>query len=330
MNPEEAEREKRIDRIFSPYAFDQMDKYIQAQADPTHVRFVHYTSADAALRIIQSKRVWMRNATSMSDFSEVQHGYTMLSKLFAGGDHNQMFTDALDACFPGTAREAREIFDSWRNDISLNTYIASIAEHPTSEDLHGRLSMWRAFGGSRNPVRVAIVVKVPMSVLDAGVFNLVFSPVAYLDDQQVAEQFLRAMVSIRESQNFLKSVGRDRVVRAAFNMLTAGVTCQKHKGFEEEREWRLVYAPSRWPCELIESSTETIAGVPQIVYKIPYDSSTKGVPAHFDLARLIDRIIIGPSTYPWSMVEAFAEALKNAGVTPLENRVFASTIPVRL
>lgn len=55
-----------------------MQKYFQSQPAPTHVRFVHYTSADAALKIIRSKRIWMRNdqiaATLLEDsFEETEH-----------------------------------------------------------------------------------------------------------------------------------------------------------------------------------------------------------------------------------------------------------------
>ena len=38
-------------------------------------RFVHYTSADNALKIIRTKRLWMRNTTCMADYREVEHGY---------------------------------------------------------------------------------------------------------------------------------------------------------------------------------------------------------------------------------------------------------------
>jgi hypothetical protein len=47
-------------------------------------KFVHYTTAEAALSIIRSKRLWMRNATCMADYSEVTHGYRYLTGAFGG------------------------------------------------------------------------------------------------------------------------------------------------------------------------------------------------------------------------------------------------------
>ena len=37
-------------------------------------------------------------------------------------------------------------------------------------------------------------------------------------------------------------------------MLVAGVTCLKHEGFHEEREWRVLYAPNRTASPLMEHS----------------------------------------------------------------------------
>jgi hypothetical protein len=122
-------------------------------------RFAHYTSADAAVSIIKTKRIWMRNTTCMSDYREVQHGYEMLRWFFSDNAKVGSFIEALDGCCSGVAQDAINLFDQWWNNIQFSTYIASISEHDDKEDLHGRLSMWRAFGG--NAARVAIVFKVP-------------------------------------------------------------------------------------------------------------------------------------------------------------------------
>src|SRR6266567_245121 len=169
--PEEVELGKRLESIFSPHAVSQMQEFFKKQPDQTQARFVHYTSAEAALRIIGSKRIWMRNVTCMSDYSEVQHGFRILNNIFSEPSKRKIFDEALDACAPGAAAEAIKLFNSWWADISLNTYITSISEHDEKEDRHGRLSMWRAFGG--NVARVAIVFKVSSSLLNAGVFNLI-------------------------------------------------------------------------------------------------------------------------------------------------------------
>jgi len=79
----------------------------------------------------------------------------------------------------------------------------------------------------------------------------------------------------------------------------------------------------------MEASTEFVGGVPQIIYKIPLDVAASPVLAELDLAKMFDRLIIGPSPYPLVMCDAFTEALKAAGIPDAENRVRASGIPIR-
>jgi hypothetical protein len=62
----------RLEAIFMPYGRRQRDgayeKLKKSGATDERLRFVHYTSAEAALSIIRSKRIWMRNTTCMSDY----------------------------------------------------------------------------------------------------------------------------------------------------------------------------------------------------------------------------------------------------------------------
>jgi Protein of unknown function (DUF2971) len=322
--------ELRIERIFHPYATEQMESFANKQGDG-QVSFVHYTSAKAAFGIIKSKCIWMRNVTAMSDFSEVQIGMSFLKEALYGNDGKGLkaLTEAVDGCAMGATTEALQILEKSRADIRFNTYLACISEHDKEEDQHGRLSMWRAFGTTE--VRVAIVLKFPYSLLRAGVFNLVVSPVAYFGKEQVEAELYRIVQNIQDNLDFLRSAGRERVARAIYAMFAAAVTCVKHKGFSEEREWRLIYAPVRLHSPLIQPSTEEIGGIPERIYKIPLDANLPGAPEglkQLDLARLFHHLIIGPARYPFSMFEAFREALQNAGVP--EPRIEPSGIPIRL
>ena len=113
-----------------------------------------------------------------------------------------------------------------------------------------------------------------------------------------------------------------------FNIFVAIVTCVKHAGFYEEREWRAMYSPNRHPSALIDASIETVRGVPQVVYQLPLDAARSDALADLDLYRMLDHLIIGPSFYPWVMYDAFVKALSAAGVTDASNRVVVSGIPI--
>jgi hypothetical protein len=325
ISPQQVLINQQLEAIFHPLAKAQRDA-LYTQNPPT--RFVHYTSADAALKIITSKRLWMRNATCMADYQEVQHGYNILFRYFADVQKREAFIQSLEQCAPGVANEAINLFDHWRFDIAANTYIASVSEHGVGEDDHGRLSMRRAFGDAK-VARVAIVIKVPFYSAAQDQLKIIFSPVAYLNESE-SHQVLDAVVkNVCCNVSLLASIDRSDLVARIFNMFVAGVSCVKHKGFHEEREWRVIYFPNRNTSSLIDSSTETIGGVPQVVYRLPLDGTRAAVLADLDICHMIDRVIIGPSFYPLVMYDAFVKALSAGGLIDAHKRVVRSDIPIR-
>jgi len=315
--------------IFMPRATEHGQRLYAGEES---ARFAHYTSAEAALNIIGSKRIWMRNATCMSDYREVHHGFSIVRKFFSDASKRQEFTQAVDQCALGAASEAIDLFfdrfcTAGPSGMPLNTYIASITEHDNGEDMHGRLSMWRAFGSSA--VRVAIILRIPWYTGGAQAANVIFSPVAYLSEANVHADINSVITNVQANRQFLSSLDRPRIVEIVLGMLVAGVACLKHQGFHEEREWRAVYIANRVPEPLMKSSIESFGGVPQTVYKFPLDGTVSEALSGLDLSRIFDRLIIGPSPYPWVIYEAFVAALVQAGVTDAKDRVWPSDIPIR-
>ncbi len=188
--------------------------------------------------------------------------------------------------------------------------------------------MWRAFGA--NVARVAIVINVPWSSEGSKALNIIFSPVAYLKEEQVYDELRTVISNVRTNSDFLRLVGRQPIINMIFRMLMVGVVCLKHEGFHEEREWRAIYAPKLLTPSLMESSTEIIGGIPQPVFKIPIDKTVSDILDDLDLSKLFDRLIIGPSPYPWPMYNSFVAALEEAGVADAGSRVFVSGIPIRI
>lgn len=324
----------KLDSIFMPQGRKQRDNFYRDLQAPEGIasaaRFVHYTTAAAALSIINHKRIWMRNCLCMADYSEVQHGFEILRRFFSDQSKVTAFKTALDSHVPGAAEEALNAFNQWWNDIRLHTYIASISEHDSREDAQGRLSMWRAFGGT-NGSRVALVFSVPWLSGAASVLNIIFSPVAYLTEEEAHGQIYTVMQNITENADYLRSIQREFVVSAVFHMLLTGVTCVKHEGFREEREWRAIYSPRRKPSNYMKSCPKVINAVPQLVYELPLDEQVAPELAGLDFSRILDRLIIGPTQYAGPMFEAFREALDRAGVPPESERqrIFVSGIPIR-
>jgi hypothetical protein len=322
MTPAEIETATRLLSVFLPYAMQQRERVTQ-----TNGRFVHYTSAENALKIINSKRIWMRNTTCMTDFREVIHGRDALNRYF-NQERKRAFIDALDECNRGAAEGAFALFDQWWQNTQLQTYITSISEHDPREDLHGRLSMWRAFGGS-SAARVAIVIRLQLGIGTNLALGSTLSPVRYFTDDELAREFDAVIANVRTNRDFLRAADRNTLINAIFGMLTTAVVCSKHEGFIEEREWRVIHAPRRTPSAILEHSVEVVGGIPQIVYKIPLENNAGAAITGLHPDELIDRVIIGPTQFPWAMYEACVSALDAAGVHNAATRVSVSQIPVR-
>jgi Protein of unknown function (DUF2971) len=317
----------RIMGITMPYALKQMQAVYQRTPGQTHARFIHYTTAEAALSIIRTKRFWLRNTNCMSDYSEVQHGFDIFNHYFLDDAKRKAFVDAFDACIPGAADDAFAAFRNWWQDLRLNTYIACVSEHEDSENMHGRLSMWRAFGGTGT--RVGIVLRFAYVSISAVHLALTFSPVAYLSQSGAHAVVDQVIANVQANRDYLRTLGREYLALVVFQIFASGIVCLKHEGFHEEREWRAIYTPKRWSSPIMESSTEVVAGVPQIVYKVPLDGSASPLIADLDFTQVFDRLIVGPTPYPWPIYGAFVEALKEAGVPNADERVVVSNIPIR-
>ena len=285
-------------------------------------------SAEGAIGILQSKRLWMRNTTCMADYREVQHGFEILQRWF-NEKNTKNFIDTFDQIIPGAAGTALQNFNKWWADLNAyKVFVTSMSEHLMSDDQHGRLSMWRGFGNNAK-VRVALVLRLPVGSLATEATSLIFSPVSYLREPEVGDAMQEVIKRAREKSDFLKQQPPGVIQALLFSTLYAGVTCLKHEGFKEEQEWRAVYNPQAWSSPLIESEMKVIDGVPQEIKKIPLGSDTDPRLYDLDVRSVLDRVIIGPSHFPYAIAQAFIGELKKLGVDNSEGMVFASGTPIR-
>jgi hypothetical protein len=318
-----SEQTLKLRSIFLPYAGDRTKR-----AKENNIRFVHYTSADVALRIFREARVIMRSTLCMNDYLEFEHGLQQLVNFFRPeASTRAAFFNAVNECGANLAEDAIKVFDQWLPHNRSNLYVTCLSEHENDEDTHGRLSMWRAY--SRGSVGVAIVLKNDPFWLESDSLNIFASPVAYLRKDSFDKELLRVVENIKTECSYLKAIERERVTTFLFWTLIYAAACTKHPGFAEEREWRILYFPKLWDSKILERSVENINGVPQPVYKIPL----KNVPAEgiigIEIPEILDRIIIGPSSFPWPLYDAFVSVLKDAGVADAEKKVTVSDIPLR-
>lgn len=313
----------KLASIFLPYASKRRENMIAQNG-----RFVHYTSAGNAIKIIQTRKLWMRNARCMNDYMEVSHGHELLLKFFQDNDRKDSFYRALEPCGNEIARKSLELFDQWWGKIQYNTFICSISEHDPDENKHGRLSMWRAYG--QLSAKAAIVFNVPFQPEDATTgLSIMLSPVAYYSYEDVEKELTEVINNIKNNMNFLLSLESQIIIGHIFAMLVSATISLKHEGFKEEREWRVIYLPDLKASELMSRSIETVNGVPQNIYSIPLEENPTKKVVGISIPQLVERVILGPSEYSLPLREAFKVALEEAGVEDAESRVVVSGIPIR-
>lgn len=305
---------------FLPYATRAADRVRQNDG-----RFAYYTSAATALRILRGREIWMRSTRVMNDFMEVEHGVDCVLQAYKSGAGAALDAE-LDKLFAGISREIRDLFTAWIPGFQADTFVTCLSEHSKEEDQHGRLSMWRAYGGVAG---VALIVNGGVLFRPSDALGAYSSPVAYMEAPAVQQELSTVASNIAANPQLLQSLGREGVKNAIFNMLRFAAVCTKHPAFSEEREWRVVASPALHSSPLLPAQIETVAGIPQRVLKIQLvDHPDKGL-VGLELAQLIERVLIGPCEHSAVIGQALWQALSDAGVPEPHKKLVYTGIPLR-
>lgn len=307
-------------KAFFPYAAKATDR-VQA----TGSRFVYYTTASTAMQILRGREMWMRNTMVMNDFSEVEHGLSCVIEAYKS-DAGIALKRLLENEYEGIMAEIENLFNAWIPGFRRNTFVLCLSEHPPEEDRHGRLSMWRAYGGDAG---VALVVKGDVLFRPSNALAAYSSPVAYLDKEALQCEFDAVATGIAQNAELLRNLGREGTKNAIFHMLRFAAICTKHQAFAEEREWRVVASPVLESSPLLPVEVEVIGGIPQRVLKVKLvDHPDMGLTG-LEPRELIDRILIGPCDHAEVIGQALWQALDLAGVPEAGNKIIYTGIPLR-
>lgn len=311
----------RLFEIFHPKAAQRLVAIKESKR-----RFVHYTSAEAALGILMSQEFWMRDPSCMNDFSEVEYGLRNLEQSYKHSEAGKNFRKAIEQIAPNV--------NPWIDGVYLQSpmtprhenYIACLSEHLDSEDEHGRLSMWRAYGAGGG---VALVLNQKNIIDSPGMLNLIVSPVEYFEQKHFDKVLDEVANNVIKNIDFLKTIQPEQLLPVIVSMFRLAALSTKHPGFREEREWRVIHSPELVQSDYMRRESRSINGVPQTIYKIPLRKVADGVETGAEIAGLVDRIIIGPTNFPAAIGKAFKDVLQSAGVSNPAQRIVFSQIPLR-
>ena len=313
---------------------NEIAKFLYADIDPEqafhkqHPLLAHYTSMQNLENILRENQLWFSNPLYMNDLQEVIVGMKAGYQIFASSAELQT------AC--GSREQFEKLLSYWielhrqfEDQHLVDTYILSTSLHEL-KDNDGKLSMWRGYGG--NGKGAAIVFDTAQLNLNAD-SPLIISKVDYITDSQRQEWLIDRVANLAGllsgkvlDDDDLQSVAYQFFIRLQlFSLLT------KHKGFEEEKEWRVVYMPEKDTQGLLKTMISYINSAKGLEPKLKFNvQPLKGLTVEdFSLSKIVDRIIIGPShSSPFALAMMKRMLLKH-GKPELENRVFSSKIPFR-
>lgn len=311
---------QKTKQVFFPIACQAATR-----AKQTGNRFAYYTTAEVAYSVVKHKRIWMRSTTTMNDYMEMQYGRDLLLNAI-NKEPGAALKAAVDACHPGLFDEAWNLVVAWLPGFMLDTFITCVSEHRPEEDLIGRLSMWRAYGGKTG---VALVFHGGVFELQTPTLGAYSSPVSYYNQNQFSETMELVASNISSNREYVSAMPREFVKNTLFTMFRFAVLCTKHPGFAEEKEWRIVASPALQASNLLQPDIAVVRGVPQPILKIPLEDFPEHGIVGMVIPQLIDRVIIGPCDFPHVTFRALWTALNQSGVENPEQIIVQSNIPLR-
>ena len=312
------QEKERFLRIFCPGEVERLDD-IRGNA-----KLVYYTRADTAKSIIQNREIWFRNAALMSDFSEISYGLKLLTNAVSG-PVGESFGRTANGLFPDATGSAGVLLKPMIPDWHLETYLSCWSLHHPSEDQNGRLSMWRAYGD------VALVLRNRAFHAFGDESGMQSLPVNYFSLSDCAAQVEQVAENIRSNAASIQGEGRRKFEEDLAQMAFLYAIRTKHPGFAEEEEWRVWFRPADNPGgkAIFKEKVVVIDGIPQRVWALPLKNAPRKGLHNANIGSLLDRIIIGPTAYPYVSATAFVRLLEGVGVRDAADRVVVSEIPLR-
>lgn len=189
--------------------------------------------------------------------------------------------------------------------------------------------MWRGYGADGGGICFVLDTK---KIEPNENSPIILAPVNYATTEERfdwIEQQIKLLAELlnhsEKTDNELNAIAWHWIERLkVFSLFT------KHIGFQEEKEWRLVYLSDRdsersfYPMFGYHTSNKGVE--PKLKLKIA-QTPNGDVPLSFE--RLVDRIILGPTASSVLSIRSLARMLEIKNNKKLIEKIHASTIPYR-
>lgn len=292
------------------------------------LKLAHYTSAAVALKIIDNKEIWLNNVTNMNDYREVELGKNLLARTFNKTDEGNRLKDILNQISEKLSEELIIRYNSIFNGLD-RTYAFCLTEHKKDYDKYGKLSMWRAYAPKNG---IALILNIAPFIKECSKTTAFTIPMFYYEYEEFQNKFKNFVDKAQNNLDIFNNITKEEVLDFFYRKFLVSVLSLKHKGFEEEKEWRILYNDAIYTKDnIIKEEVKEIHGVPRIIKILNFESlNDKNSDYSTKLNDILYKIIIGPSDNPKHLQEIFIKKLADNCVTNAESKVVISEIPVRI
>lgn len=287
----------------------------------------HYTSIKNFDCIIDSEELWFANPLNMNDSDELIFGMNQGAAEFRRNEKLIKACGNKDVISRLMNRFDRH-FNHFDKTHVLDTYVLCFSKHD-KDDFDGFLSMWRGYGADGSGISFVIDTKKISPNEDS---PIILAPVHYATSEERTEwiktrieQLAELLSNLTKSDEVLDSIAKQWIERLkVFSLFT------KHKGFQEEKEWRFVYLSDRdYEKQYRSMFGYNISGKgvePRLKLRLNQIPTTS---SPLTLESLIDRVILGPTASSELSKRSLLRMLEIKNKQELVNKVCASSIPYR-
>jgi Protein of unknown function (DUF2971) len=289
----------------------------------------HYTSISTLESIMSKDELWFSNPLFMNDLEELRFGILEGAKAFRRCDAIRLACNTPQR-YELILNEFERLLDQFSNEHAFDTYVFCLSEHDITKDTDGLLSMWRGYGGNGNGAAILFdstkfnyIAKSPMIISKVN-YATQSERIEWLDAKFNKFSELLSNADIPDNQLFIP-------VHAIFERLKIFSIFTKHRGFIEEKEWRVAYLRERDTDhkmdEMLHYSISTNGIEPKLKFKVrPIDGLTT---PDLSLENIIFQIILGPSISNPLSINSVKRMLEKLNKHELANKLVASTTPFR-
>ncbi len=251
----------------------------------------HYTSIGTLERIAQTGEIWFSNPLYMNDVDELRYGMNL--GLHAVRSHAGLREACPPAHYNALLDAFDELYTAFDGESAFDVYVFSCAEHDEEIGDDGLLSMWRGYGGDGNGVAI---------VFDMGPLLAARSPMLVRQVQYLSYEASEAWMDhkLLHFADALRRIGgpvsdMKQAAAVLFERIKLFALFTKHRGFHEEREWRIVYLREQDHEGLFKQQLHYAIGPRGIEPRLRFITGALGTAeTRPSLEQMVQRIILGP------------------------------------